>query len=190
MQPFASSPFIPLAAGWRRTLWLALLVVSSVMFSLFFACATPFAAYATIAAMTLAWSDALIFMLTVWFANQLVGFALLDYPQTADSFIWGGVMGVSAVAATVVSRLTMLRLQNKAAALLSLSAVFLAAMVTYESAMFLAALTPLGGLDGFSLIVIGRVVSVNILALAGLYGLNRLATVMGFTIAPGKSSAW
>jgi len=186
MRPFVISSFVPAADGWRRNIWLALLVVVSVAFNVPFACATPFAALATVATMTLLWNEALIFMLAVWFANQAVGFVLLDYPQTADSFIWGGIIGCSALIATLVSRLVMLKFRKKSAALPSFLAVFLAAVITYELTMFLAALTPLGGLDGFTFAVIGRVVSINILALAGLYGLNKIASGMGLMIKPEK----
>jgi hypothetical protein len=35
-----------MSIGWRRPIWIALLVAASIAFSLGFACATPFAAFA------------------------------------------------------------------------------------------------------------------------------------------------
>jgi hypothetical protein len=40
------------SAGWRHLFWLALLVGASIAFSLGFACAIPFAAFAAAAALT------------------------------------------------------------------------------------------------------------------------------------------
>lgn len=77
------------SAGWRHLVWLGLLISASVAFSLGLACATPFAAFAAAAALTLSRRDALVLVTSVWFANQFVGFTVLDYPWTANSFAWG-----------------------------------------------------------------------------------------------------
>jgi hypothetical protein len=65
---------------WRRLLWLTVLVASSVAFSLGFACATPFAAFAAAAVLTLPRKDALLLMAAVWLANQAVGMAFSTIP--------------------------------------------------------------------------------------------------------------
>jgi hypothetical protein len=189
MQSFVTSPFVPLAAGWRRNIWLVLLVVGSLAFSLVFACATPFAALAVAASMTLPGGEALLLMLTVWLFNQLTGFLLLDYPQTENSFIWGGVMGVAAVAVTLVSRAVLFRLKLKLPVIVRIFAVFVAAVTAYEGVLLLAALTPLGGLEDFASDIVGRVVSVNFFALIGLVALNRLAAALGLAV-PGKSPVY
>src|SRR5271156_2947543 len=79
--------------GWRHHLWLALLVCASVAFSLSFACATPFAAFSTAAALTLNRRDAMLLTGAVWLANQFVGFTVLRYPWTMTSFAWGVAIG-------------------------------------------------------------------------------------------------
>jgi len=86
---------------WRHPLWLALLVAASVVFSLGLACAAPFTAFGAAAALTLSRRDALVLVMSVWLANQLVGFTLLHYPWTANAFAWGGALGVVAVLATL-----------------------------------------------------------------------------------------
>ena len=89
---------------WRHPLWLGLLVAASVAFSLGLACAVPFAAFAVAAALSLSRRDALILILLVCLANQLVGFTVLHYPWTLSTFTWGVVLGAVAVLATWASQ--------------------------------------------------------------------------------------
>ena len=89
-----------LTTGWRRPVWIALLVAASAAFSLGFACATPFVAFASIAALTMPRRDALLLIGLVWFANQAVGVGLLHYPWTADCLAWGVGLGIVSVLAT------------------------------------------------------------------------------------------
>src|SRR5712691_11934544 len=90
--------------GWGHQLWLALLVAASAAFSFVFACATPFAAFGAAAALTLSRRDALRLTVAVWLANQVLGYAVLQYPWTANSFAWGAVLGAAAVLTTVGAR--------------------------------------------------------------------------------------
>jgi hypothetical protein len=83
--------------------WSAFLIIGSAVGSLVFACATPFAAVAAVAALTLPPRAALITALGVWLGNQAVGFLLLGYPLTADSLAWGPVLGASAILATAAA---------------------------------------------------------------------------------------
>ena len=101
--------------AWRHLIWLTLLVAASVAFSLGFACAVPLAAFAAAAALTLSSADALVLILLVWLANQLVGFSVLGYPWTVSTFAWGMVLGVVAVLATLVSQWTAARFANRLA---------------------------------------------------------------------------
>ena len=66
---------LALSTGWRRPLWIALLVGASVAFTLGFACATSLAAFAAIAALSMPRKDALLLIGLVWLANQAVGFS-------------------------------------------------------------------------------------------------------------------
>ena len=66
------------SGNWRRLVWFGLLISASVAFSLGLACATPFAAFGAAAALTLLRRDALVLVTSVWFANQLVGFTMLE----------------------------------------------------------------------------------------------------------------
>ena len=82
-----NAPSAPVAQ--RQLLWLAPLIGASVAFSLGLACATPFAAFAAAAALTLSRRDAYVLILSVWLANQFVGFTVLSYPWTASTLAWG-----------------------------------------------------------------------------------------------------
>ena len=72
-----------------RALWTVLIVTSGICLSTFFACATPFAALATLAVLKLARRDAVVVVGLMWLANQAIGYGFLGYPWTWDSAAWG-----------------------------------------------------------------------------------------------------
>ena len=131
---------------WRHPLWLGLLVGASVVFSLGLACAVPLAAFAAAAALSLSRGDALLLILLVWLANQLVGFTVLHYPWTASTFAWGVVLGAVAVLATWASQWMADRLVDARRAF-SVMATFLIAFAVYEAALFAVSATLLGGTE-------------------------------------------
>ena len=92
----------------RRIAWIVFLTGASLAFSYVFACAAPFAALATLAALNLRRPDAFILTGLVWLANQAVGaqfpIAFKDMPKirivTTDPFVGtieGGVDIATAV---------------------------------------------------------------------------------------------
>lgn len=164
--------------GWRHHLWLALLVCASVAFSLGFACATPFAALSTAAALTLNRRDAMLLTGAVWLANQFVGFTILRYPWTINSLAWGIAIGAAAILATLAAQGTTLAFDKATRVWRSLAA-FAAAFVVFEGALFAAACVALGGTEDFTPPVIGWIFAVNASALIGLFVLNWLAMVIG-----------
>src|SRR5438132_11138011 len=97
---------------WRHWLWLAVLVGTSVAFTLGLACAVPLVAFAAAAALTLSRRDGLVLIAAVWLANQLVGFAVLGYPWTASTLAWGAVLGAVAVLTTGTGQWTVRRLMG------------------------------------------------------------------------------
>ena len=145
--------------------WITTLVVSSIAFSTIFACATPFAALAVIAAVTLGRRDAIFCVLAAWLANQFIGYAFLGYPQTAGSFAWGGVMAVAALASVFASIGALSRIVGEWK---RVAAAFVASVLSYQAVMLLASLTPLGGLGDFTVSIVGYVIGVNAMAMAGL----------------------
>ena len=170
-------------AVWRQALWLALLVGASVAFSLGFACAAPLAAFGALAAMTLSQRDALLLTGAVWLANQLVGFAILDYPWTVSTFAWGIALGIVTALATVAARAMATRVDGRGAAVVSLAA-FTSAFIVYEGGIFVVAATLLGGTEDFAPAIVARILEINAAAFAGLLVLNRLGMTVGLAARP------
>jgi hypothetical protein len=83
--------------------WSVFLVLASTAGSLIFACATPFAAVAAVAVLTLPPRLALVTTMGVWLGNQAVGFLMLGYPLTPSALAWGPILGGAAIVATAVA---------------------------------------------------------------------------------------
>jgi hypothetical protein len=147
---------------------LCLLAGSCALASFGFACATPFAAFAVVAADMLPLPQALLVMTAVWIVNQSIGFAALGYPLDASTLLWGFAIGVGALAATaeasVLVRSPIGSNQNAPAAL---GLAFVGAYSVYEVTLF--AFTPLlGGVGAFTPHIILRLGALNLLWLIGL----------------------
>ena len=165
--------------GWLSPLWLTLLVCSSVAFSLRFACATPFAAFSAAATLTLDRRDAVLLTGGVWFANQLVGFTLLNYPWTASSVGWGLALGLAAMLATFGARCAT-RMCEGLPWVAGHLAALLAAFAVFEGVLFIAGLFILGGMEAFGLRIVSWIFVINAGAFLGLLILHRLARALGF----------
>ena len=174
------------SANWRRLVWLGLLISASVAFSLGLACATPFAAFAAAAALTLPQRDALVLVTSVWFANQLVGFTVLHYPWTANTFAWGVTLGAVAVLATMASQWAVKRSAD-AARVFSFALTFLLPFVVYEAALFALSVGLLGGAEVFTGAIQGRIFVINVAGFIGLLALNRLAATVGLVANTGST---
>jgi hypothetical protein len=148
-----------------QNVWAAVLASSSVLGSLALACIFPFAAIATLLAATLPFRKAAVWMGAVWFANQLVGYLILGYPQTANSFGHGAAMGATAMASLFVAK-TVLDLRSDRS-FLSLGLAFAAAFVAYEALLLVAAMF-LGGVQNFVPAIVWMVAQNDILWFAGL----------------------
>jgi hypothetical protein len=66
-----------------------LLTAACALASFAFACATPFAAFAVVAAATLPLQSALLVTVAAWLVNQGSGFGLLHYPFDASTVSGG-----------------------------------------------------------------------------------------------------
>jgi hypothetical protein len=163
---------------WRYWLWFCLLVAASIGFSLGFACAAPLAAFGAATALTSGRRDALLLTGAVWFANQLVGFAFLGYPTTADTFAWGLVMGIVALVAAVASQATVRRLVDRNVAVILLAS-FGVAFIVYEAGLFVVAATMLGGTEDYAPAIVARILEINAAAFVGLLALYRLGLGIG-----------
>jgi hypothetical protein len=170
--------------GARRWLWILLLTAASVFVTLGMACATPFAALATLAALHMSRRDGLSLIGIAWLADQLVGYGLLGYPRTANSFAWGVILGVGAVVALLVAQALADRARARGAVLAG-AVAFAGAFVVYHLVLVAATAVLASGAEAFSLPIVAWVLRVNVLSLAGLLILYRLAVWIGLvTRAP------
>jgi hypothetical protein len=172
----------------RRWAWIGLLVSSTVGFSLVFACATPFVALATLAALTLNRRDAVVVVTAIWSANQAVGYGLLNYPTTFDSYAWGVAIGVAALLALAAARAAGAE-PGRRGPFLIMGAAFAAAFVAYELALYVASFWLPGSDSAFSWSVISYILVVNALGLGGLLLLQVIGTLVGLETRTATSQA-
>jgi hypothetical protein len=154
--------------------WLALIVLGGAGFSLFFACATPFAALATLAALNMDRRDGAAAVVLAWLANQAIGYGMLGYPWTWDSFAWGGAIGLAALLGYVAAR----ALSSDQPVRLAVSLPFVAAFAAYEIALYMAGFALGTEPSAFAFAVVRQILEVNIVALIGLWAVSQLLPVM------------
>lgn len=150
-------------------IWTAILGATSIFGSYFFACVFPFAAIATIAALTLDVRRGVVLVVASWFANQIVGFAFMHYPQTFDTVALGVSLGLGALAAFAVAHGILRRSATAVLTIAALAGAFLA----YQAVIFIGALG-FGGADNFSTAIIGAVALNDMIWFAGLLALRLL----------------
>ena len=172
---------------WAHQAWLAVLVLAVSALSFVFACATPFAAFGVLAALTLSRTDAIRITIALWMANQAIGFGILGYPVTVNSVGWGLAIGGAAVSSTMVARLIISRLRTARGltrAVVALAGTF----AVYEIALFTVAVAGLGGIGSFAALIVGRIVVINAAALVGLHALYRIGVAVGVSRRPAVAT--
>jgi len=170
--------------GWRKPVWIGLLAAFSVVFALGFACATPLAAFAAVAALTMTRRDALLLVGLVWLASQCVGFGLLHYPWTADSLAWGAGFGVIGLLSVFAAEFSAKAFDGGNRVLASIAA-FLAAFAVYEGLLFVASISFQSGIENYTAAVAGRIFAINAIAFIGLVAVSKLGASAG--LAPARS---
>ena len=144
----------------------ALLTLSCALASFALACATPFAAFAVIAAAALPLRPALLVVAGAWLVNQTIGFGVLHYPIDSSTIAWGFVIGAAALAATAASATALRALPLKPAPLM-LALGLICAYCAYELVLFAA--TPyLGGVGAFTPAIVARLGLLSAVWLIGL----------------------
>jgi hypothetical protein len=162
----------------RRWLWILLLTAASVFVTLGMACATPFAALATLAALHMSRRDGLALIGIAWLADQAVGYGVLGYPRTGNSVAWGVILGVAAFAALLAAQALAERARARGGLVVG-AAAFAGAFGAYQAVLFAATAILASGAEAFSLPIVAWVLRVNLLSLAGLLILYRLALWIG-----------
>lgn len=158
-----------------RAVWMALIVAAGAGLSLRYACATPFAALATLAALKTDRRDTAAIVGLVWLVNQVIGYGFLGYPMTWDSFAWGGAIGLAAGFAL----LTAMALSPRRAGSFAISLPFVGAFAAFEFALYVASFVLPSEADAFALPVVRQIFVVNALSLAGLVAVHWLAGIAG-----------
>lgn len=158
-------------------LWMAFVVLASLGLSRAFACATPFAAVAVVAASTLPWRRALAQVVLVWLGNQAIGFGFMHYPHTVATIGWGGAIGFAALAsfwaAWAVVRLI-------SASPIAVAAIgLLPAYAAYEAILFAATWVLPSGSGAFVPAVLLRILAINAVALSLLFTARHLTARPG-----------
>lgn len=168
------------ASATTNAVWIAGLSAASVALTLGFACAAPLAAIAAFAALRLERSQAIGLVGSVWFANQLAGFALLSYPLDQACVGWGVALGMSALLALEAAR----RVRAH-----GMIASFVAAFAAYEA--FLFALTVATGSDlaPYAPAAASRVLLIEAISFAALAAVGRLVDQRAARPARGFSHA-
>jgi len=159
----------------NRVLWLVLLSGFGVALSPLFACATPFAALATVAAVKLGRREAVTILAFVWLANQLIGYCYLGYPRTWDSLAWGLAIGAAIGAAALAAS----SLSTARPAPLAVSLPFVAAFVAFEMALYTASFILPGGQVAFTAGVVWHILLINAVTLCGLMATYQLTMLLG-----------
>ena len=156
----------PVAPRFAPMFGFALLTVSCALASFALACATPFAAFAVVAAAMLPLRPALLVVTGAWLVNQSIGFGVLHYPIDGSTIAWGFVIGAAALAATTVAS-AVLRALPQGRSPLMLAIALVAAYAAYE--LVLLAATPfLGGEGAFTAAIVTRIGLTSAVWLAGL----------------------
>jgi hypothetical protein len=144
----------------------ALMTVSCALASFALACATPFAAFAVVAAAMLPLRPALLVAVGAWLVNQTIGFGALHYPIDGSTIAWGFVIGAAVLAATAASAAVLRALPMNHTALM-LAVTLVCAYAGYQLVLF--AVTPfLGGAGAFTVTIVTRLGLSNMVWLIGL----------------------
>jgi hypothetical protein len=154
----------------------ALLTVSCALASLALACATPFAAFAVIAAAQLPQRSALLVVTGAWLVNQGIGFGVLHYPIDATTMLWGLVIGAAALVATLAASFV-LRATPRLPSPLALTMALVCAYAGYE--LTLLAVTPLlGGVSSFTTVIVTRIGLTSMAWLVGLVAVCEIVRLL------------
>jgi hypothetical protein len=101
---------------------------------------------------------------------------------------WGVAIGVAALAATLVAQ-WLLRCFKDLPSSVQMVSAFVLAFVVYQSSLYAAAVSILGGTAAFAPGIIAQVVGVNVVALGGLWGLSELLTAASYRRRASASPA-
>jgi hypothetical protein len=106
------TPTIPQSSQWLVTWnWVAsdrswsLLLMAIGVFSRIIYPHPPFVTFGAIAGTTLKPRRAILFAMSIWLVNQVYGYTVRQYPWSADSLLWGFMLGLGTLIVTALALL-------------------------------------------------------------------------------------
>jgi len=116
----------------------------------------PLVGLAAVAGNTLTRQKALVSATSIWFANQLYGFTIRQYPRTPESLTWGIVMGLGMLLVTwIVTLRPVFSRHNWQGYLIWLAVSVVGGYAIYQGSIVLIAHF-MGG-HGLTAIILGRI---------------------------------
>jgi hypothetical protein len=153
----------------KSAAWPLSLAASTVVGSLLFACVFPFASFAALAALTMTPRRGLMLVTAAWALNQATGFFIMSFPWEAQAVGHGVAILAATLAATVVARFTLGKVQGPVA--LRAGAALLSAFVVHQ--ILLRAYASIGGgAENFSAEIISGVALNDAIWFTGLLTLR------------------
>jgi hypothetical protein len=147
-------------------------------------CATPYPATAAVAALHLRARDGIALIMLSWLASHTIGFGLKGYPLDADTLCLAAAIGGSALVGLFAATM-LLRHTPVSNPVLRAGVALIAAFAAFKGAVLAPSLLLADGAHGFTVDVLARQAVRNVLFLAGLLMLHRLA----LTVAAGLPAA-
>jgi hypothetical protein len=157
-------------------LWFALLCAASVALKLGFTCVAPLAALGAVAALTINRRAALLAAGSVWLANQIAGFAILNYPMHSGALMWAAALGVATLSACEAAGFAARHVSGlHVSGLAAFGAAFLAAFAVYQGCVVGTSLAAQTSLEYFTVEFVARNFAINVATFAILLAANHLA---------------
>jgi hypothetical protein len=153
----------------KTAAWPISLAAATVLGSFALACVFPFAAFATLAALTMSRRAGIALVASVWAANQAVGFFVMSFPWDAQAVGHGLAILVATLAGLAAARF--MAGSIKAGSALRSVASLVSAFIIYQ--VLLRAYAQFGGgAENFSAEIISEVALNDTLWFAGLMALR------------------
>jgi hypothetical protein len=154
-----------------QAIWPVSLGLSTVVGSLLLACVFPFASFAALAALTMTPRRGLMLVTAAWALNQATGFFLMSFPWEAQAVGHGIAILAATLAATVVARFAVEKINGPAA--LRAGAALISAFAVHQ--LLLRAYAQVGGgAENFSAEIVMGVAINDLLWFAGLLTLRAI----------------
>ena len=153
----------------NKAAWPTSLAVATILGCMALACIFPFAAFATLAALTMKPKNGLALIAAVWATNQAIGFFLLSFPWDAQAVGHGIAILGATLLAFGAAKLVLSKMKGNLA--FGTPLAWVGAFAVYQIALRAYASVG-GGAENFSAEIISAVALNDVLWLTGLMALR------------------